>query len=114
MKKSTSAGEAEGAAVAEGAVAAEVADRTVVGIMRSSLRSRIRRVLTSSSTSLRSISWCMRDTRNLCHKCILHIIIMIRTMDEGEVEVAAEGEAVEEGITKMEIMIMMTALRLLL
>jgi hypothetical protein len=56
----------------------------------------------------------MRDTRNLCHKCILHIIIMIRTMDEGEVEVAAEGEAVEEGITKMEIMIMMTALRLLL
>ena len=56
----------------------------------------------------------MRDTRNLYHKCILHTIIMIRTMDVGEVEVAAEEEAVEEGITKMEIMNMMTALRQLL
>jgi hypothetical protein len=101
-------------AVVEGAAAAEVADRMVVDIMRSSLRSRIRRVSTSSSTSLRSISWCMRDTRNLYHKCILHTIIMIRTMDVGEVEVAAEEEAVEEGITKMEIMNMMTALRQLL
>ena len=39
---------------------------------------------------------------------------MIRTMDVVEVEAAAEGEAVEEGITKMEIMIMMIALRQLL
>ena len=98
----------------EGAAAAEVADRMVAGIMRSSLRSRIRRVSISSSTSLRSISWFTRDTRNHYHKCILQTIIMIRTMDVGEVEVAAEEEAVEQGITKMEIMNMMTALRQLL
>ena len=98
----------------EGAAAAEAADRTVVGIMISSLRSRIRKVSTSSSTSLRSISWCTRDTRNHYHKSILHTIIMTRKMVGEEVEVAAEEEAVEEGITKMEIMIMMTARRQLL
>lgn len=86
----------------------------VVDSMRSSLRSRIRRVSTSSSTFLRGISWCTRDTKNHSHKFILHTIIMIRTMDVAEVEVAAEGEAAEEGITKMEIMIMMIALRQLL
>jgi hypothetical protein len=50
--------------VAEGAAVAEVADKMVVDIMRSSLRSKIRKVSTSSSTFLRSISWCTRDTRN--------------------------------------------------
>ena len=54
----------EEAAVAEGAAVAEVADKMVVDIMRSSLRSKIRKVSTSSSTFLRSISWCTRDTRN--------------------------------------------------
>jgi len=98
----------------EGAAGAEAADRTVAGIMRSSLRSRIRRVSISSSTSLRSISWFTRDTRNHYHKFILHTIIMTRKMDVAEVEVAAEEEALEEGITKMEIMNMMTALRQLL
>ena len=39
---------------------------------------------------------------------------MTRKMDVAEVEVAAEEEALEEGITKMEIMNMMTALRQLL
>ena len=77
-------------AVAEGAAVAEVVDRTVVGIMRSSLRSRIRKVSTSSSTSLRSINWCTRDTRNHCHKFILLTIIMIRIMVGVEVEEAEE------------------------
>jgi len=86
----------------------------VVDSMRNSLRSRIRKVSTSSSTSLRSINWSTRDTRNHSHQFILHTIIMIRTMDVAEVEVAAEEEAAEEGITKMEIMIMMIALRQLL
>jgi hypothetical protein len=39
---------------------------------------------------------------------------MIRIMVGVEVEVAAEEEVAEEGITKMEIMIMMIALRQLL
>jgi len=101
-------------AVAEGAAVAEVVDRTVVGIMRSSLRSRIRKVSTSSSTSLRSINWCTRDTRNRSHKFILHTIIMTRTMVGVEVEEAEEEEVGEEEITKMEIMNMMIALRQLL
>lgn len=106
-------------AVAEGAAVVEVVEMRVVAvdIMRSSLRSRIRKVSTSSSTSLRSISWFTRDTRNPFHWFILHTIIMIRTMDEAEVEGAEEEEGVEVDTTTMEIkfiMIMMIALRQLL
>jgi hypothetical protein len=77
----------------EVAVEAEVDVAVVVAVevlmIMGVLRSKTVKVLTSTSTSLKSITWCMKSIRNLCPKFI-HTIMKIPEEEEAVVEVEVD------------------------